>query len=61
MRMMQICVVADRWSGEPEVSHRDLRLGKRVCPIPSGNCLEIYLRFKSLAKWKLLKCDYIYI
>lgn len=58
---MQICDVADRWSSEPEVSHQDLRLGKRQCPFPSRDCLEICFRFKSVARWKLLNSDYIQI
>lgn len=59
MGMMRIHDVADRWSGEPEVSHWDLRLGKRVCPFLSGDCFEIYFRFKSLATWILLRSDRI--
>lgn len=42
MAMMQIGDVADRWSSEPEVSHRDLRLGKKLCPFPSGDCFKRY-------------------
>lgn len=57
--MMWIQVVADRWSSEPEASHRDLGLAERLCPFPFGDCSRICFRFKSLARWKFLKSDCI--